>query len=233
MTDTETGFRPDLSVVMPCLNEEANLAFCVRQAQAYLAERGLNGEILVVDNGSTDRSAAIAASCGAVVVSEPRRGYGRALRTGLERSSGDVIILGDCDSTYDFRRLDPLYRPLAEGRADMMIGNRFAGQMERGAMPLLHRLGVPLLSLCGRLRWHVRIRDFHCGLRGLSHSALERLELRTDGMEFATELIAEAARKSLRIGEVPVPLRKSRYARKPKLRTFRDGFRHLRYILKS
>ena len=120
MTDTETGFRPDLSVVMPCLNEEANLAFCVRQAQAYLAERGLNGEILVVDNGSTDRSAAIAASCGAVVVSEPRRGYGRAPRTGLERSSGDVIILGDCDSTYDFRRLDPLYRPLAEGRADMI-----------------------------------------------------------------------------------------------------------------
>ena len=231
MSDTLKNPRPDLSVVMPCLNEEANLAFCIRQAQAYLAEQGLSGEILVVDNGSTDRSAAIAEECGAAVIPEPRRGYGRALRTGLERSAGAVIVFGDCDSTYDFRYLDPLYRPLAEGKADMMIGDRFAGLMEKDAMPLLHRLGVPFLSLCGRLRWHVRVHDFHCGIRGLTRPALEKLELGTDGMEFATELIAEAARKGLRIGQVPVPLRKSRYERKPKLRTFRDGFRHLRYIL--
>ena len=231
MDDIEQAGRPDLSVVMPCLNEEANLAFCIQEAQAYFACRGLSGEILVVDNGSTDRSAAIAADWGAVVVPEHRRGYGRALRTGLARSTGKVIIMGDCDSTYDFLHLDPLYLPLAEGAADMMIGDRFGGQTESGAMPFLHRLGVPFLSLCGRLRWHVRVRDFHCGIRGLTRFALEQLELHTDGMEFATEQIAEAARKGFRIGETPVPLRRSRAERKPKLRTFRDGFRHLKYIL--
>ena len=222
---------PALSLVMPCLNEEANLGFCIRQARQYLDSRGIDGEILLVDNGSTDRSADLAAELGAEVLSEPRRGYGRALRTGLARARGAVVIFGDCDSTYDFLKLDGIYRPLAEGRADVMIGNRFAGEMEPGAMPLLHRLGAPFLSFCGRCRWRVRIRDFHCGLRGLTRAALERMELRTDGMEFSTEFIAEAARKGLRLGEVSVPLRKSRRKRTVKLRTFRDGLRHLRYIL--
>lgn len=233
MDEKEKTGGPDLSLVMPCLNEEANLGFCIRQAREYLETCGLSGEILLVDNGSTDRSAAIAAELGAVVIPEPRRGYGRALRTGLARTRGAVVIMGDCDSTYDFLHLDPIYRPLAGGEADVMIGDRFAGQMERGAMPPLHRLGVPFLSLCGRLRWNVSVHDFHCGLRGLTRSALEQVELRTDGMEFSTELIAEAARKGLRLGEASVPLRRSQYERKPKLRTFRDGFRHLRYILKG
>ena len=187
---------------------------------------------MVVDNGSTDRSAEIARQHGARVVSEPRRGYGRALRTGIAASRGRAIVMGDCDTTYDFRHMERLVFPLLENQFDVMIGNRFAGEMEPGAMPWLHRLGVPLLSACGRWRWHTDVRDFHCGLRGLTRRAAERMEWETDGMEFATELIAEAVRKGLRIGQTSVPLRRCAVpGRQPKLRTFADGLRHFRYIM--
>ena len=222
---------PDITILMPCLNEEANIAYCIEQAASYIRAAGLSGEILVVDNGSTDGSAAAAEAHGARVVTEPRRGYGRALRTGLEKARGDVILFGDADSTYDFSDLDRLYRPLAENRADFITGDRFAGEMERGSMSFIHRLGVPFLSWCGRVRFHTAIHDFHCGIRAIRRDALAKLELRTNGMEFATELIAECARRGLRMAEVSVPLRVSRKTRKAKLRTFRDGLRHLRYIL--
>ena len=226
--------RPELSVVMPCLNEAATVGQCVDNALAFLARRGLAGEVLVVDNGSDDASAALARAHGARVVAEPRRGYGRALRTGLAASLGRVIMMGDCDTTYDFLHMDPLVDPLLAGDCDMMIGDRFAGQMEAGAMPLSHRLGVPFLSLCARVRFGVTVHDFHCGLRGLTRPALDRLDLRTDGMEFATELIAEAARKGLRIGQTSTPLLRCQASgRKPKLRTVRDGLRHLAYILRA
>ena len=238
--------KTDLTILMPCLNEEENIGYCIAQAQKYLSAcaqkagtgRSFTGEVLIVDNGSTDRSVGIAKAHGARVVREPRRGYGRALRTGLKRARGDVIIFGDCDSTYDFLHLDPLYRPLAEGRADFMTGNRFGKRggkpvMEEGAMSLSHRIGVPFLSICGRIRYRVGITDFHCGLRGIRRDALERCAFHTDGMEFATEMIAEAARRGLRIGQVSVPLRKSRKERTEKLRTVRDGLRHLWYIVKS
>ena len=223
----------DLTILMPCLNEEENIAFCIDQIKSYLSSRKLSGEILVVDNDSTDRSADISRLHGARVVAEHHRGYGRALRTGLKNAAGSVIIYGDSDSTYDFSNLDPLYIPLAENKVDFITGDRFAGQMENGAMSISHKLGVPFLSFCGRLKFGVRIHDWHCGLRGIRKDALEKLELHRDGMEFATELIVEASRKGLRIGECSVPLKKAQNERTEKLRTIRDGFRHLWYIIKE
>ena len=223
----------DLTILMPCLNEEENIAFSIEQAQSYLRKQNLNGEILVVDNNSTDRSAEKAKECGARVITEKRRGYGRALRTGLKNAEGNVIIFGDCDSTYDFLNLDPIYKPLAEGEADFVTGDRFAGLMEDGAMTFSHRLGVPFLSFCGRMKFGIRIHDWHCGIRGIRKDALDKIELKTDGMEFATEMIAEISRKGLRYMEVSVPLKKVMNKRTEKLRTVRDGLRHLWYIIKA
>ena len=223
----------DLTILMPCLNEEENIGSSIDEAKAYLDSRKLSGEILVVDNYSTDRSAEIAEARGALVIKEHRRGYGRALRTGLKNAKGNVIIFGDCDSTYDFLNLDPVYLPLAQNKKDFITGDRFAGQMEKGAMSWSHKLGVPFLSWCGRMKFGVKIHDWHCGIRGIRKDALQKLSLTTDGMEFATEMIAEANRKRLRIGEVSVPLKKARNEREEKLRTIRDGFRHLFYIIRA
>lgn len=219
----------DLTIIMPCLNEELTVAECIKEAQQFLADHQIHGEILLVDNASQDHSAEIAAASGARVIREERRGYGRAIRTGIVHSYGKVLIIGDCDTTYDFLHMLPLYQLLQNGKYDMVIGDR---QFEKGSMPFLHRLGVPFLSLCGRLRYGVQVHDFHCGLRGITKAAAGQLEFHTDGMEFATEMIAEASRHNLRIGEVPVPLRKCRFAeRKPKLKTISDGIRHLKYII--
>ncbi len=222
--------EPEVSIVMPCLNEEATVGACVDDARIWLEKSGTAGEILVIDNGSADRSARVAEEHGARVIPESRIGYGYALRRGFAESRGRVILMGDCDTTYDFRNLDPLYRPLAENRYDMMIGDRMGG-LEKGAMSLLHCVGVRFLSALGRLRYHTEVRDFHCGLRGLTAGAARRLEFRCGGMEFATEMIALAARGGLRIGQCPVTLRRCRDKRKSKLRTLPDGFRHVRYIL--
>ena len=223
----------DITILMPCLNEEANIAFCIEQAQKYLASQKLSGEILVVDNDSTDRSAEIASAHGATVLKEHQRGYGRALRTGLAAANGEVVIFGDCDSTYDFSNLDPLYQPLVDNKVDFMTGDRFGGQMENGAMSWSHILGVPFLSWCGRVKFGVKIHDWHCGIRGIRKDVLQKLNLETDGMEFATEMIAEVSRNGLRIGEVSVPLKKAQNERQEKLRTIRDGFRHLWYIVRA
>lgn len=223
----------DLTILMPCLNEEENIAYCIEQALEYLRSRGLAGEVLVVDNDSIDKSAEIASAHGATVLKEHQRGYGRALRNGLATANGEVVIFGDCDSTYDFANLDPLYQPLAENKVDFMTGDRFAGQMEDGAMSFSHRLGVPFLSWCGRVKFGVKIHDWHCGIRGIRKDALKKLNLQTDGMEFATEMIAEVSRKGLRIGEVSVPLKRAQNERQEKLRTIRDGVRHLWYIVRA
>ena len=223
----------DLTILMPCLNEEENIAYCIDQAQSYIDYNDLCGEILVVDNDSTDQSTEIASAHGATLIKERLRGYGRALRTGLAAANGEVIIFGDCDSTYDFANLDPIYLPLAKNKVDFMTGDRFGGQMEDGAMSWSHKLGVPFLSWCGRVKFGVRIHDWHCGIWGIRKDSLQKLNLQTDGMEFATEMIAEASRKGLRIGEVSVPLRKAQNERQEKLRTIRDGFRHLWYIVRA
>lgn len=223
------GSLPFLSIIMPCLDEGRTVATCVRKARAWLKRSGHDGEVIVVDNGSTDCSAKLAASAGARVVAEAQRGYGAALRRGFAEARGDWLIMGDSDDTYDFGRLDALIKPLADG-ADLCIGNRFTGGIERGAMVWSHRyLGTPALSLLLRVVAGVKLGDSQCGLRALTRNALERLELRTDGMELASEMVLKAARRGIRIAEVPVP-----YAERlgeTKLNALRDGWRHLRFLL--
>lgn len=221
-----------LTILMPCLNESATVGISIREAMTFLKENHIRGEILVVDNGSGDGSAGIAESHGARVILQPQKGYGNALRAGIASSRGRVILLGDCDTTYDFLHLEQFYGLLSSGEWDMVIGNRFSGGMENGSMPLLHKWGVRFLSLLARKRLHTDIYDFHCGLRGMTRAAAEKLEFRTSGMEFATEMIALAVKSGLTVGQVPVRLRRCTQARKSKLRTFRDGLRHLVYICK-
>ncbi|MBQ7200880.1 MAG: glycosyltransferase family 2 protein [Eubacterium sp.] len=220
----------DLSVVMPCLNEEKTVGNCIREAQKYIKDNGISGEIIVVDNKSDDASAKVAKRSGARVLIQKRRGYGIAIRTGIRAAKGKVIIICDCDMTYDIYHLDDIYIPLKTGEYEVMIGDRLKNT-DKGAMPLSHKIGGYMLSLLGRLRYHVDVRDFHCGLRGITKEAVSRLEFRTEGMEFATEMIAEAAAADLLIGQTEVVLRRCPYDREPKLRTVRDGFRHLIFIL--
>ena len=219
----------DISVVMPCLNEEKAVANCVAQARRGIERSGLRGEVVVVDNGSQDASPALAEAAGARVIRESRRGYGRACIRGLEEARGRFIILGDADGTYDFERLDPLIRLLSDG-ADIAIGNRLSDMLEPGAMPFLHRaLGTPLITLILRLSTGSRVSDSQCGLRGIRKEALFQLDLRAQGMEFASEMLLKATRRNLRVAEVPIPYR--RRVGESKLNTFRDGWRHLRFLL--
>lgn len=225
--------KPDVTFVMPCLNEISTVARCVDDAFVFIHSHSLSGEVIVVDNGSTDGSAQAAEAHGARVIPEERRGYGRAIRTGLENAKGAVIIISDCDCTYDLLHAEEFFFPLLRGEYDFIVGDRFAGGIEKGAMPPLHRLGVPFLSMLGRMRYKTKVRDFHCGLRAITNEAVHKLDLRTDGMEFATELIAEASRKNLRTGQRPTVLKKGPKERASKLHTFRDGMRHLGYIIKN
>ena len=221
----------DISIVMPCLNEENTVGICVREAFAAIENMGTEGEVIVIDNGSTDKSAEIAASNGARVVSEQKRGYGSALRRGLNEAKGEAIVLIDADTTYSFEEIMYASEPILSGDYDFVIGNRFAGKMEKGAMPLSHRIGVKFLSAIGRMKFGTKVYDFHCGLRAISKNVIPDLTLVCDGMEFATEIIAEAARNDLRISEFSATLKKCQYDRKPKLRTIRDGIRHLISII--
>lgn len=221
----------DLSVVMPCLNEENTVAQCVCEAWNFIKENNLKGEVIVVDNGSDDNSSECAGAAGARVEQNFVRGYGNAIRTGINKSNGRVIIIGDSDTTYDFFDMKDMYRLLSKEGYDMVIGNRYAGGMEKGSMPISHKLGVRFLSFMGRWKFNTDVYDFHCGLRGMTLAAAQKLSFETGGMEFATEMIALAALNNLRIGQVPVKLRKCMKKRKSKLKTIKDGMRHLRYIL--
>lgn len=221
----------ELSVIMPCLNEKNTVGHCVDDALKFMKKNSISGEVLVVDNGSRDASAEIAKKHGARVIFEKNKGYGRAIRTGIQHSRGRILVIGDADTTYDFMHLEKLYQPLAEGKCDMVVGNRYAGGIKKGAMPFSHKLGVKFLSFCGRKKFRVKVYDFHCGLRAVTRQAAKKLTLKTTGMEFATEMIAEASRKKLRIMQTPVALNRCKYKRKSKLRTVRDGWRHLMYII--
>ena len=223
----------DLSVVMPCLNEIHTVAASVWEAYSFMENNKISGEVLVVDNGSEDGSAAAAKKAGARVILQPKRGYGNAIRTGIENSRGSVIIIGDCDTTYDFLHLEEMYRMLSTQEYDMVIGNRFGGGMESGSMPWLHKWGVLFLSKFGRIIWNTDIFDFHCGLRGMTRRSAELLDFHTEGMEFATEMIEKAVKRGISIVQVPVVLRKCNYQRKSKLRTIRDGLRHLLYMIQN
>lgn len=222
----------DLSVIMPCRNEENTVAICVDEAMDFMEKQNLCGEVLVVDNASKDASVSLARKQGARVISEKEIGYGKAIQTGIINSRGRILIICDCDTTYELFHIQNMYRMLEENKCDIVIGNRFSGKMEYGSMSMTHKWGVRFLSFLGRMRFHTDVYDFHCGLRGIRREAVEKLNFYTKGMEFATEMIAEATRKNLCIEQIPVTLRKCKYERKSKLRTIRDGLRHLVYICK-
>ncbi|MBP0463237.1 glycosyltransferase family 2 protein [Roseomonas sp. PWR1] len=221
----------ELTILMPCLNEAETIGTCVEKAMGYLARSGVAGEVLVADNGSTDGSQAIAERLGARVVPVPERGYGAALITGIRAARGRFVVMGDSDDSYDFSALDPFLAKLRDG-FDLVMGNRFRGGIKPGAMPPLHRyLGNPVLSTIGRVFYGSPVGDFHCGLRGFRREAMLALDLRAPGMEFASEMVVKATMQGLRIAEVPTTLSKDGRSRPPHLRSWRDGWRHLRFLL--
>jgi glycosyltransferase involved in cell wall biosynthesis len=220
-----------VSVVLPCLDEAETLAACVQAAQEGIASAGLRGEVIVADNGSTDGSAAIARSCHARVVEVPERGYGSALRGGIEAARGEYVIMGDADQSYDFAAIPALVEQLRQGH-DLVMGNRFRGGIEPSAMPWSHRvIGNPALSWLGRLFFHSPVGDFHCGLRAFRRDAILGLGLTSTGMEFASEMVVKASLQGLRVSELPIILHRDGRSRAPHLRTWRDGWRHLRFML--
>jgi glycosyltransferase involved in cell wall biosynthesis len=234
MPPTPTDLRADeleVSIVMPCLNEAETLATCVDQARAALEQNGLRGEVIVADNGSTDGSQEIAAAHGASVVTVRRKGYGCALQGGIAAARGRYVLMGDADDSYDFGHAPRFVEKLRAG-FDLVMGNRFAGGILPGAMPWKNRhVGNPILSSLGQLLFRCPSKDFHCGLRGFSKAAYERMQLQTTGMEFASEMVIKATLLEMRITEVPTTLKKDGRSRPPHLRPWRDGWRHLRFML--
>ncbi|HYM97654.1 MAG TPA: glycosyltransferase family 2 protein [Candidatus Sulfotelmatobacter sp.] len=221
----------EISIVMPCLNEAETLAACIQKAQDSIRKEGLAAEIVVADNGSTDGSQVIARELGARVVDVARKGYGSALIGGIDAAAGTFVIMGDADDSYDFGAIGQLVEKLRQGY-DLVVGNRFAGGIERGAMPWSHRwIGNPVLTMVSRVFFHTPVGDMHCGLRGFRKDAYEQMHLRATGMEFASEMVIKASLRRMRIGEVPVRLRPDGRSRPPHLRTWRDGWRHLRFML--
>jgi glycosyltransferase involved in cell wall biosynthesis len=221
----------ELSVVMPCLNESRTLGICVKKALDTIERLGIRGEVIVADNGSTDGSQSLAEELGARVVPIAVRGYGSALRGGIAAAHGEFVIMGDSDDSYDFTQLGDFVSKLREGN-DLVMGNRFQGGIRPDAMPFLHRyVGNPFLSWLGRLFFGCPVGDFQCGLRGFRKDAIDRLELQTTGMEFSTEMVVKATLFDLRIAEIPTVLSPDGRDRPPHLRTWRDGWRYLRFLL--
>jgi glycosyltransferase involved in cell wall biosynthesis len=221
----------ELTILMPCLNEAETIEVCVAKAMGYLRRTGIAGEVLIADNGSDDGSQGLAEAAGARVVAVPQKGYGAALMGGMAAARGRFVIMGDADDSYDFDKLDGMVDHLRAG-ADLVMGNRFQGGISPGAMPFLHRyLGNPVLSFIGRLFFSIPIGDFHCGLRGFSRDSMLGLGLQSPGMEFASEMIVKASLQGLRIEETPTTLRPDGRSRPPHLKTWRDGWRHLRFLL--
>ena len=221
----------ELSIVMPCLNEAETIGICIQKAMRFLADNGVAGEVVIADNGSVDGSQQIARTLGARVVDVPVRGYGAALIHGIRAARGRFVAMGDSDDSYDFLGLMPFLERLRAGD-ELVMGNRFRGGIAAGAMPPLHRyLGNPVLSFVGRLFYRSHIGDFHCGLRAFSREAILKLGLATPGMEFASEMVVKAHLKGLRIAEVPTTLAPDGRSRPPHLRSWRDGWRHLKFLL--
>ncbi|MCI7768024.1 MAG: glycosyltransferase family 2 protein [Oscillospiraceae bacterium] len=221
----------EFTVLMPCLNEEMTVAFCIEEAKRFISDNNLSAEILIADNGSSDDSAKIAKMHGARVVYVPDKGYGSALIGGIKAARGRFIIMGDCDMSYDFYHLEGFTQKLREGYS-LVMGDRFAGGIEKGAMPFFHRyFGIPLLSLLGRLRFNTDVRDFHCGIRAFDRRAALSLGLNCCGMEFATEIIAKFALSGAKIAQIPVVLRKDGRNGRSHLRSIPDGLRHLKFIV--
>jgi glycosyltransferase involved in cell wall biosynthesis len=221
----------EITILMPCLNEAETVGACIGKAKGFLSKADISGEVVIADNGSTDGSREIAEKLGARVVPVADRGYGAALMGGIRTATGRYVIMGDADDSYDFSALLPFIECLRDG-ADLVMGNRFKGGIAPGVMPLLHRyLGNPVLSWIGRLFFHLKVGDFHCGLRAFSRERVSALNLRTTGMEFASEMLVRAALSGYRIDEVPTTLSKGRQSRPSHLRTWQDGWRHLSLLL--
>lgn len=221
----------ELSIVLPCLNEAETLAVCIDKAASFLERHKVLGEIVIADNGSTDGSQQIAVARGARVVAVVERGYGAALMGGIRAANGRYIIMADADDSYDLTNLFPFLEKMRAG-VELVMGNRFKGGIKPGAMSPLHRyLGNPVLSGIGRLFFHSPASDFHCGIRGFSKAAIERLDLHTTGMEFASEMVVKSSLFGLKIAEVPTTLSPDGRSRPPHLRSWRDGWRHLRFLL--
>lgn len=221
----------ELTILMPCLNEAKTISASIQEAKLFLEKANIDGEILISDNGSNDGSVEIAMEAGARVIHAPIKGYGAALIAGIAQARGRYVVMGDCDMSYDFSALDDFLVALRAG-SQLVMGNRFAGEILPGAMPALHRyFGNPVLSFIGRLFFRVKVKDFHCGLRGFERSEIEKLNLISQGMEFASEMVVKAALVDLKISEVPITLRPDGRDRPPHLRSWRDGWRHLRFLL--
>jgi glycosyltransferase involved in cell wall biosynthesis len=230
-TTDRTAHVPELSVVLPCLNEAETLQTCIDQILRTFREHHIQGEIIVADNGSTDGSPEIAQRCGASAIHVPERGYGAALMGGIAAARGKYILIGDADASYDFSHIPRFLEPLRTGH-QLVMGNRFEGGVQPGAMPALHRyFGNPFLTELGRMFFRAPCGDFHCGLRAFSREAYDKLGLRTTGMEFASEMVVKATILKMRIAEVPTTLAPDGRSRAPHLRTWRDGWRHLRFLL--
>jgi len=228
---SEDSVPLELSVVMPCLNESLTLATCIKKAQATMERLGIRGEVIVADNGSTDGSQEIAAGLGARVIPVRTKGYGSALRGGIAAARGKYVIMGDADDSYDFTALEVFMKKLRDGY-DLVMGNRFQGGIVPGAMPFLHQyLGNPGLSWLGRVFFGCPVGDFQCGLRGFNKESIDKLDLHTTGMEFSTEMVVKATLHKLKIAEVPTTLSPDGRDRPPHLRTWRDGWRYLRFLL--
>jgi hypothetical protein len=231
LRDVRRPTEIELTILMPCLNEAETVGTCVRKAMDFLERSGAAGEVLVADNGSIDGSQTIAEDLGAIVVPVADRGYGSALKGGIAAARGRYIIMGDCDDSYDFTALDAFLEKLRAGH-ELVMGNRFLGGIAPGAMPPLHKyLGNPVLSFIGRLFFKSPIGDFHCGLRGFSKKAIQRLDLQTSGMEFASEMVVKSTIHKLKLAEVPTTLSPDGRSRAPHLRSWHDGWRHLRFLL--
>ena len=221
----------ELTILMPCLNEAETLKSCIVKARGFLARSGIKGEIVIADNGSTDGSQAIATTNGARVVAIAERGYGSALIGGIRAARGKYVVMGDSDDSYDFGQLDGFVEQLRDG-FDLVMGNRFLGGIRPGAMPPLHRyLGNPVLTAIGRIFFRSQCRDFHCGLRAFRRDRILALDLQAPGMEFASEMVVKATINKLNITEVPTTLSPDGRTRPPHLRSWRDGWRHLRFLL--
>jgi glycosyltransferase involved in cell wall biosynthesis len=221
----------ELTIVMPCLNEAETLKICIDKAMKYLSDNNISGEVVIGDNGSTDGSQDIARGCGARIIDIPRKGYGSALMGAIQAAKGKYVIMGDSDDSYDFGNLNTYLEKLRDGY-DLVMGNRFKGGIAKGAMPFLHYyLGNPVLSFIGKLFFGGGVNDFHCGLRGFRQDIVTVLNLQTTGMEFASEMVVKAQINKLKIIEVPTTLSVDGRTRPPHLRTWRDGWRHLRFLL--
>ncbi|MFC0605978.1 glycosyltransferase family 2 protein [Winogradskyella pulchriflava] len=223
--------NPELSIVMPCLNEAETLAICITKAKSFLDLNQVSGEIIIADNGSTDSSIAISKAHNVTIINVEQKGYGSALKAGIDVANGKYIIMGDADDSYDFSNLMPYLSELRKGN-DLVMGNRFKGGIEKDAMPFLHKyLGNPVLSFIGRLFFKIKIGDFHCGLRGFSKNGYNKMNLQTSGMEFASEMVVKSKLNNLSIVEVPTKLHKDGRTRAPHLKTWSDGWRHLRFLM--